>query len=83
MLLLSPLLRHGNYLNKLTNLLLTFRELLTGPLQRGHYLRLCGQFRLWFLCVFSPDKNLYHCFGCDSGGSVLDWLLHTERLRFP
>ncbi|MFC0138937.1 CHC2 zinc finger domain-containing protein, partial [Erwinia mallotivora] len=33
-------------------------------------------------CVLSPAKNLYHCFGCDAGGSVLDWLQHTERLTF-
>ena len=31
-------------------------------------------------CVISPAKNLYHCFGCDAGGSVLDWLMHTEKL---
>ena len=29
--------------------LLTVRQLLTGPLQRGHHLRLCGQLRLRFL----------------------------------
>ena len=34
-------------------------------------------------CVISPDKNLYHCFGCNAGGSVLDWLQHTERLTYP
>ncbi|MFU9138528.1 CHC2 zinc finger domain-containing protein, partial [Erwinia tasmaniensis] len=34
-------------------------------------------------CVISPAKNLYHCFGCNAAGSVLDWLLHTERLTFP
>jgi len=31
-------------------------------------------------CVISPAKNLYHCFGCDAGGSVLDWVMHTEKL---
>lgn len=31
-------------------------------------------------CVISPEKNLYHCFGCDAGGSVLDWVMHTEKL---
>ncbi|ADP11309.1 Dnag primase-like protein [Erwinia sp. Ejp617] len=31
-------------------------------------------------CVISPAKNLYHCFGCDAGGSVLDWLMHSENL---
>lgn len=34
-------------------------------------------------CVISPAKNLYHCFGCNAGGSVLDWLQHTERLTYP
>ncbi|GLR10265.1 DNA primase [Mixta theicola] len=34
-------------------------------------------------CVISPSKNLYHCFGCNAGGSVLDWLQHTERLTYP
>ncbi|ENA6191535.1 toprim domain-containing protein [Salmonella enterica subsp. enterica] len=31
-------------------------------------------------CVISLEKNLYHCFGCDVGGSVLDWVMHTEKL---
>ncbi|WP_132459478.1 DNA primase, partial [Samsonia erythrinae] len=31
-------------------------------------------------CVISPEKNLYHCFGCDAGGSVLDWVMKTEGL---
>ncbi|ADP13259.1 Dnag primase-like protein [Erwinia sp. Ejp617] len=31
-------------------------------------------------CVISPAKNLYHCFGCDAGGSVLDWLMQSENL---
>ncbi|MBA0168485.1 CHC2 zinc finger domain-containing protein [Pectobacterium sp. CFBP8739] len=30
--------------------------------------------------VISPEKNLYHCFGCDAGGSVLDWVMKTEGL---
>ncbi|MEN4793677.1 CHC2 zinc finger domain-containing protein, partial [Pantoea agglomerans] len=34
-------------------------------------------------CVISPAKNLYHCFGCNAGGSVLDWLQHTEKLTYP
>ncbi len=24
-------------------------------------------------CVSSPKTNLWHCFGCDAGGTVLDW----------
>lgn len=31
-------------------------------------------------CVISPDKNLYHCFGCGMGGSVLDWVMKTENV---
>ncbi|MBS9426393.1 CHC2 zinc finger domain-containing protein [Photorhabdus caribbeanensis] len=30
--------------------------------------------------VLSPKKNLYHCFGCNAGGSVLDWVMKTESL---
>ncbi|MBS9430942.1 CHC2 zinc finger domain-containing protein, partial [Photorhabdus akhurstii] len=30
--------------------------------------------------VLSSEKNLYHCFGCHTGGSVLDWVMKTERL---
>ncbi len=30
--------------------------------------------------VITPSKNLYHCFGCDAGGSVLDWVMKTEHL---
>ncbi|WP_323840758.1 CHC2 zinc finger domain-containing protein, partial [Photorhabdus africana] len=30
--------------------------------------------------VLSPEKNLYHCFGCSAGGSVLDWVMNTESL---
>ncbi|CDG19902.1 Dnag primase-like protein [Xenorhabdus poinarii G6] len=30
--------------------------------------------------VITPAKNLYHCFGCDAGGSVLDWVMKTEGL---
>ena len=22
----------------------------------------------------TPDKNLFHCFGCGAGGSVIDWV---------
>ncbi|CEK23775.1 DnaG primase-like (fragment) [Xenorhabdus nematophila AN6/1] len=30
--------------------------------------------------VITPSKNLYHCFGCGAGGSVLDWVMKTEGL---
>ncbi|HGD7401405.1 TPA: CHC2 zinc finger domain-containing protein, partial [Escherichia coli] len=31
-------------------------------------------------CVISPEKNLYHCFGCNAGRSVLNWVMQTEKL---
>ncbi len=30
--------------------------------------------------ALSPEKNLYHCFGCGESGSVLDWLIKTEKI---
>ncbi len=29
-----------------------------------------------------PAKGIYHCFGCKAGGSVIDFVMHTERLEF-
>lgn len=30
----------------------------------------------------SPDKNLFHCFGCGEGGSVIDWVMKRQGLGF-
>ena len=30
----------------------------------------------------SPDKQLYHCFGCGAGGSVLQFIMAVENLDF-
>ena len=30
----------------------------------------------------SPDKQIYHCFGCGSGGNVFKFLMQTEDLTF-
>jgi len=30
----------------------------------------------------TPDKNLYHCFGCGAAGSIIDWVMHTQGLDF-
>ncbi len=48
---------------------------------------------LWGLCPFhnektpsfsvSPDKQLFYCFGCGKGGSVLGFLMEIENLTFP
>ena len=34
-------------------------------------------------CVISPEKNLYHCFGCGAAGSVVDWMMKTEGFSLP
>jgi DNA primase len=31
----------------------------------------------------SPDKQLFHCFGCGEGGSVFRFLMQREGLSFP
>lgn len=31
----------------------------------------------------SPEKNLYHCFGCGAAGSVLDWVMKTQGVSLP
>jgi DNA primase len=33
-------------------------------------------------CVISPKTNLWHCFGCDTGGSVIDWVMRSHRVSF-
>lgn len=32
--------------------------------------------------VVSPAKNLFHCFGCDAGGTVIDWVMKAEGVSF-
>jgi hypothetical protein len=33
--------------------------------------------------VVTPRKNLWHCLGaCQAGGSVIDWVMRTERVSF-
>ncbi|WP_447883252.1 CHC2 zinc finger domain-containing protein [Serratia fonticola] len=31
----------------------------------------------------SPDKSLYHCFGCRAAGSVVDWMMKTQSISQP
>ena len=33
--------------------------------------------------VVSPDKQIYHCFGCGSGGNVFSFVMKHENLEFP
>ena len=49
--------------------------------------------RLWGLCPLhgektasfsvSPDKQLFYCFGCHAGGTVIQFIMSVERLTFP
>ncbi|MEJ2445725.1 MAG: CHC2 zinc finger domain-containing protein [Exilibacterium sp.] len=32
--------------------------------------------------IISPKSNLYHCFGCDTAGSVIDWVMKTQGVSF-
>jgi len=33
--------------------------------------------------VITPAKNLFHCFGCGTAGSVIDWVMKTQGKTFP
>lgn len=33
-------------------------------------------------CVITVKSNLWHCFGCDAGGSVIDWVMRASRVSF-
>lgn len=49
--------------------------------------------KLWGLCPLhgektpsfsvSPDKQLFYCFGCHAGGSVIQFVMSMDRLTFP
>jgi CHC2 zinc finger len=32
--------------------------------------------------LVTPAKNLWHCFGCQQGGSVIDWVMRVEGVSF-
>lgn len=48
--------------------------------------------RMWGLCPFhgektasfsvSPDKQLYYCFGCHSGGGIIQFVMEIEKLSY-
>ncbi len=48
---------------------------------------------LWGLCPFhsektpsfsvNPDRQIYHCFGCNKGGGVISFVMEMENLPFP
>ena len=31
----------------------------------------------------SPDRQIYHCFGCGKGGGVINFIMEIENLSFP
>lgn len=33
--------------------------------------------------IVSPDKQIYHCFGCGAGGNVFSFLMKYEKVEFP
>jgi DNA primase catalytic core len=32
--------------------------------------------------IVTPEKNLFHCFGCNASGSVIDWVMQTRGVSF-
>ena len=60
----------------------------------GQYVQLKKNGRkYWGLCPFhgektasfsvDPEKQLFYCFGCKAGGSVIQFVMDIERLTFP
>lgn len=60
----------------------------------GDYVRLQRRGRRFVgLCPFhtektpsftvTPERNLFYCFGCQKGGSMLDLVMELEKLSFP
>jgi DNA primase len=60
----------------------------------GDHVRLTKKGGRWVgLCPFhsekspsfnvDPDKGLYYCFGCQKGGSAVQFLMELEKLSFP
>ncbi len=33
-------------------------------------------------CVITPKTNLFNCFGCGAGGSVIDWVMKRQGVSF-
>ena len=33
-------------------------------------------------CIISSKTNLFNCFGCGKGGSVIDWVMLTQGVSF-
>ena len=33
--------------------------------------------------VVSPEKQIYHCFGCSAGGNAIGFIMKQENISFP
>lgn len=33
--------------------------------------------------VVNPDKQIFHCFGCGTGGNAISFIMKQERMEFP
>lgn len=33
--------------------------------------------------IVSPDKQIYHCFGCGAGGNAIGFVMEYEKMNFP
>jgi DNA primase len=33
-------------------------------------------------CIISAKTNLWHCFGCNAGGTVIDWVMRSHKVSF-
>src|SRR5579872_1265863 len=33
-------------------------------------------------CVITPKSNLWHCFACNAGGTVIDWVMRSHKVSF-
>jgi len=63
-------------------------ELISGfiPLKRsGRNFKACCPFHQEKTASFmvSPDRQIYHCFGCGESGNAFKFLMRYERLEFP
>ena len=50
----------------------------------GRYFGLCPfhNEKTGSFCV-TPERQMFHCFGCGVGGGVLTFIMHAEGLSFP
>ena len=33
--------------------------------------------------IVTPEKNIFHCFGCGAGGDAISFVMRTENISFP